>query len=168
MALQARTLRRRLLVPFILLTVLGGLLVGVLASGTREPAIPLGASASIGGGLARINGVIPLEVDGWVPNDGAPLAGSPADGMHRVRILLELTALEPAGITIHAADYSILGIGAGKPKPVWSSPVSATVKQGQTIDVTLVFELPDKAIALTLQGPDGAGLSLGPGHHRGG
>ena len=84
-----------MLVPALLLVLVGGLVASVLLAPPRKPPAPLGASASVNGGLARINGVIPSEVDGQLPAAAsAVLVNPPAEGLHRVRILLELTALE--------------------------------------------------------------------------
>lgn len=164
------TLRRaRILVPAILLVLVGGLVASVLMAPTRKPPAVLGASASLNGGLARINGVIPVEADAWTPADpSAALAKPPGEGLHRVRVLLELTALQPGGLSYDPADYSVSGLGTGMWKALWFSPGPATARQGESINATLVFELPDRAIDLILGMPGGAGLSLGAGHHRGG
>ena len=135
----------------------------------RKPPALLGASATVSGGLARINGVIPTDVDGWTPTlTSAALANPPAEGLHRVRVLLELTALQQGGLSYDPSNYSVSGLGTGMWKAVWFSPGSAIARQGESISATLVFELPDRAIDLTLELPGGPGLSLGPGHHRGG
>ncbi|MEC5179640.1 hypothetical protein [Arthrobacter sp. CG_A4] len=129
----------------------------------------LGASASLNGGLARINGVLPSDVDGWTPAAAAAaLATPPGEGLHRVRVLLELTALQQGGLSYDPSEYSVSGLGAGKWKAIWASPAPAVARQGESINATLVFELPDRAIELTLELPGGPGLSLGAGHHRGG
>ncbi|WP_241979908.1 hypothetical protein [Cryobacterium glaciale] len=122
----------------------------------------------VDGGVARINGVIPLEIDGWLPTRPAPeLSGAAQPGTHRVRVLVELTALEPQGVEFVAADYSIEGLGVTVPAVLWSSPTRQAVGQGETILATLVFEIPNKAIALVLEINQNARLSLGVEHHVG-
>lgn len=160
--------RARILVPAILLVLAGSLVASVLLAPPGKPPAPLGASASINGGLARINGVIPSDADGWMPPDASTLlANPPGEGLHRVRVLLELTALEQAGLSYDPSGYSVSGLGAGTWKVLWFYPVPAVATQGESINATLVFELPDRAIDLTLELPGGPGLSLGAGHHRG-
>jgi hypothetical protein len=175
--------RIRFLIPVILLVLVGVVVAWVLLSAPRTPPTLLGASSPVDGGLARIQGVIPTEVDGWVPPpssavgsavgsgvdsgvDPGVLAGPAGEGVHRVRILVELTAMEADGLVFDPSEYAVSALGEGTWEPVWFSPAPATAVQGQTIDATLVFELPDRAIDLTLDLPGGPGLSLGEGHHR--
>ena len=161
--------RAKILVPVILLGLVAALVASVVMAAPRKPPVPLGASAAVTGGLARISGVVPVETDGGLSTAASGLpANPPAEGLHRVRLLVELTALEKAGLAYDPADYSVSGLGTGTWKALWSSPGPADVPQGQSINATLVFELPDKAIDLTLELPGGPGLSLGAGHHRGG
>ncbi|NHW49262.1 hypothetical protein HAV21_20600 [Paenarthrobacter sp. MSM-2-10-13] len=126
---------------------------------------PLGASSLYPGGMARISAIAPLENDGWLPPErGEALYQEPAIGTHRVRLLVELTALEPGGLEFTSPDFTVTGIGSRNVQPLWSS-VDSTIGQGKTLEATLVFELPDQAIALVLEGPDGTRLSLGQAHH---
>ncbi|MCU1510446.1 MAG: hypothetical protein JWO34_286 [Arthrobacter sp.] len=169
MSRSATLQRTKILVPAILLALVGAIVAGLLMSTPRKPPAPLGASASVTGGVARINGVIPTDVDGWTPAAASPeLDTPPGEGLHRVRVLLELTALEQAGLSFDPTDYSVSGLGAGKWKALWFSPPPPVAAKGESIDATLVFELPDRAIDLTLELPGGQELSLGAGHHRGG
>ncbi len=169
MAPSALATRTRILVPAVLLALVAALLAIVLASPPRTPPVPLGASAALNGGLARIHGVIPTEADGWAPpTPAAALAVPPGEGVHRVRVLLELTAIEEGGLSFDPSDYSVSALGEGTWRVVWFSPAPAVARQGESIDAVLVFELPDRAIDLTLDLPGGSGLSLGTGHHRGG
>jgi hypothetical protein len=154
-------------IPVVLLVLVGTVLASVLMAAPRTPPALLGASATVDGGLARIQGVIPTEVDGWAPPPSVVLADPVSDGAHRVRILLELTAMEEDGLSFDPSRYAVSALGDGTWEPVWFSPAPATARQGQTIDAVLVFELPDRAIDLTLELPGGPGLSLGEGHHRG-
>lgn len=161
--------RTRLLVPVLLLAVMIGVAVGALTAPARTPPVLLGASADVDGGLARIQGVIPLEVDGWMPSTPAPaLSAPPGEELHRVRILLELTAMEEEGLVFDPSRYTVSALGSNSWEAVWSSPAPSKARQGETVDAVLVFELPDRAIDLTLEIPGGPGLALGPGHHRGG
>lgn len=161
--------RPKVLVPAILLALAAALVASVLMAAPRTPPALLGASASLDGGLARIHGVIPVEADGWLPpTPSAALATPPGEELHRVRILLELTAMEQGGLSFNPSEYAVSALGTGTWKPVWFSPAPAVARQGESINATLVFELPDRAIDLTLELPGGPGLSLGPGHHRGG
>jgi hypothetical protein len=97
----------------------------------------------------------------------AALANPAGEGLHRVRVLLELTALEKGGLSFDPSAYSISGLGTGTWKAIWSSSLPPTAAQGESINATVVFELPDRAIDLTLKLPGGQELSLGAGHHRG-
>lgn len=166
---RSATLRRsKVLVPATLLALVGVIIAGLLMTPPRKPPAPLGASAGVTGGVARINGVIPTEVDGWLPAPASAAFASPAgEGLHRVRVLLELTALEQGGLSFDPSAYSISGLGTGTWRPVWVSPPPPPAAQGESINATLVFELPDRAIDLTLELPGGEELSLGAGHHRG-
>jgi hypothetical protein len=169
MATKALAKRTKILVPAILLAVVGILIASILTAAPRKPPAMLGASARLDGGLARIHGVIPLEADGWMPpTPSTALAAPPGDEMHRVRIFLELTATEKDGLSFDPSRYAVSALGAGEWKTVWVSPAPAEAHQGESINATLVFELPDRAIDLTLELPGGPGLSLGAGHHRGG
>ena len=169
MASRSLWTRKILVVPAILLALVAALLISIATAAPRTPPAMLGASAELDGGLARIHGVIPLETDGWTPPAPAPaLAGAPAAEFHRVRILVELTALEEDGISYDPTRYTVSSFGTGAWMPVWFSPAPATARQGESINATLVYELPDKAIDLALELPGGPGLSLGAGHHRGG
>jgi hypothetical protein len=152
-----------------LLALVGAIVASLLMSTPRKPPAPLGASASVTGGVARINGVIPTDVDGWMPAAAsAALVNPPGEGLHRVRILLELTALEQSGLSFDPSNYSVSGLGAGKWKALWSSAPRPAAAQGESINATLVYELPDRAVDLTLELPGGQELSLGAGHHQGG
>ena len=167
MASTALFKRIKILVPVVLLALAGTLVASVLMTAPRKPPALLGASASVNGGLARIHGVIPTEADGWMPPmPGASLASPPGEGLHRVRILLELTALEQTGLSFNPSEYEVSAVGTGTWKAIWSSSAPATARQGESINAMLVFELPDRAIDLTLELPGGSGLSLGAGHHR--
>lgn len=159
--------RMKFLVPTVLLALVGALLISILTAPPRVPPAMLGASANLDGGLARIHGVIPIEADGWTPPaPAAALAAGPGGELHRVRILVELTALEPEGMSFNPSQYAVSSLGAGTWRPVWFSPAPAMAHQGESISATLVYELPDRAIDLTLELPGGPGLSLGAGHHR--
>lgn len=158
--------RFQLLIPLLLITSLAAGLLFVFTSGKEEPATMLGAAGSVNGGLARINGIIPTETDGWTPPAPTPELDAPVtEGAHRVRVLLELTALEEQGVSFTAEDYVIDGLGTGRPGVLWSSPTEEDAAQGGTIKATLVFEIPNEALALVLEGPDGLRLSLGTEHH---
>lgn len=110
-----------------------------------------------------------MEADGWLPpTPSAVFASQPGGEVHRVRILVEFTAMEKGGLSFDPSTYAISALGTGTWKPIWFSPAPATARQGESINATLVFELPDRAIDLTLEVPGGPGLALGPGHHRGG
>lgn len=159
--------RHRILVPAVLVAgMLGGAAWLLTNSVEEEPPVLLGASDSVDGGIARINGILPLESDGWEPPvNGAALETAVPDGAHRVRVLLELTALEPDGISFRASNYFIDGLGTGEPRVIWASPSSRAAQQGESIDATLVFEIPNQALALVLSDGGETRLSLGTEHH---
>lgn len=163
------TSRRRRWISLALVVValiLLGAGVAVVATPDQDPGTPLGAVAQLPGGMARINGVIPLENDGWVPPEPvASLTEEPAEGRHRVRIVLEVTALEGDGIAFAASDYSINGLGSGSAELVWADPSAVQLQQGDTVNANLVYEIPNQSIALSLEGQDGVRLALGKGHH---
>lgn len=161
--------RGKVLVPAVLLALAGTLAAGAWLAAPRVPPALLGASAGLDGGLARIEGVIPVEADGWVPPAAsAALADPPREELHRVRVLLEVTATEPDGLSFDPSAYRVSALGTEKWKAVWFSPGPAVARQGESINATLVFELPDRAVDLILELPGGPGLALGAGHHRGG
>lgn len=167
MAPTALLKRAKFLVPAALLALVAAMLISILTAEPRTPPAMLGASGTLDGGLARINGVIPVEVDGWAPpTPSGALTAAPAGETHRVRILLELTALDKDGLSFDLSRYAVSSLGSGTWNPVWVSPDPARVRQGESINATLVYELPDRAIDLTLELPGGPGLSLGAGHHR--
>lgn len=159
-----RAARRRWLVPAAFLLGLTGIL-GVAVLGQDEaPSAPLGAVAPVPGGLARINGVLPVE-DG----DGPAAQDEPAEGgTHRVRVLLELTALEAEGVDFDAADWTVNRLGGGESEAVRASVQERSIGQGEVLQAELLFEVPDRALELTLEGPERARLSLGADHHHGG
>lgn len=157
---------RSLLALALLVLIALGVAVFVDAAAKSEPIAPLGAATDIPGGVARINGVIPLERDGWLPTDPAAVLTDPVPaGSHLVRVELELTALDAEGVTFSADDYSILGLRSERLHVLWTSPAAAAVPQGEVLSTTLVFQIPDRAIALTLEGEHGGRLSLGAEHH---
>lgn len=157
-----------MLFPVALLAMIGLALAYSFLTARPEPSVPLGASASIPGGMASIGEIMPVEDDGWEPegNDDA-LDGAPATGSHRVRLVVRITALEPGGVQLDTRDFSISGLGSEHFRPVWESPPVADLEQGQSIGATLIFEVPDRAVALVLEGPGNSRLSLGLSHHSG-
>ncbi|WP_104083894.1 hypothetical protein [Cryobacterium sp. Y11] len=161
--------RRRLQVPLIGLGALflTAAVIVIAVPEVQAEGTLLGASGTVSGGIARINGVIPLESDGWLPEEPATvLTESAADGTHRVRIILELTALEAEGLEYSANDFTITGWGSVKSRLLWADPESALIAQGEVITTTQVFEIPNQAIDLIL-GTDAARFALGTGHHTG-
>ena len=160
--------RRLLLLPIAFLGIIGLALAYLFLTARPEPSVPLGASAAIPGGMASIGEIMPVEDDGWEPDDNDDaLDGAPAAGSHRVRLLVRITALEPGGVPLDARDFSISGLGGVHFRPLWASPPAASLAQGQSIGATLIFEVPDRAIALVLDGPGNSRLSLGLSHHTG-
>ncbi|WP_230117163.1 hypothetical protein [Arthrobacter sp. Bi83] len=163
-----RRRRRMMLIPLALIAALALFFGYVFLSAKPEPSVPLGASAAVPGGMARVNGVVPLEKDGWLPPEHVQaLEEGASAGTHRVRVLVQFTALEGAGITLDSSQYVVTGLGGSDVKPLWTSNPRAEVRQGDSLNATMVFELPDKSIALVLKGPGGTRLSLGLSHHTG-
>lgn len=157
-----------MLIPVAMLAVIGLALAYLFLTAQPEPSVPLGASASIPGGMASIGEIVPVEDDGWEPEDNDDaLDGVPAEGSHRVRLLVRITALEPGGVQLDARDFSISGLGREQFRPIWESPSVADLKQGESVGATLIFEVPDQAVALVLEGPGDSRLSLGLSHHTG-
>ena len=158
---------RRWVVPAIFLVAL----LAVLGRGgfTQEaPSTMLGASGYVPGGLARINGVLPYAQVAPRQSEVPPeLTGPVAPGSHRVQVLLELTAMEPESLEFDAEDYLVERLGGGQSPVVWNSIRHASLKQGETLVAELVFELPDQAVELILEGAGDARLSLGAEHHSG-
>ncbi|MDZ4089775.1 MAG: hypothetical protein U1D68_01015 [Arthrobacter sp.] len=160
--------RRLMLLPIALLGVIGLALAYLFLTARPEPSVPLGASASVPGGMASIGEIMPVENDGWEPDDNDDaLDGAPSPGSHRVRLLVRITALEPGGVRLSSRDFSISGLGGERFRPVWESPSIADLEQGESLGATLIFEVPDKAVALVLEGPGTSRLSLGLSHHTG-
>lgn len=169
-AATGRTVTRRrrklLLIPLSLLCALGLVLGYLFLTAKPEASTPLGASAVIPGGTARVNGIIPLEKDGWLPPERVQvLDEGPSAGTHRVRILVQFTALEGEGVAVDASQFTVTGLGASSLHPLWTSPGKTQLPQGNSVDATMVFELPNQAIALVLEGPGNTRLSLGLSHH---
>lgn len=157
-----------MLIPAALLGIIGLALAYVFLTARPEPSVPLGASASIPGGMASIGEIMPVEDDGWEPEDNDDaLDGAPAEGSHRVRLLVRITALEPDGVQLDTRAFRISGLGGELFRPLWESPPAADLKQGESVGATLIFEVPDKAVALVLDGPGNSRLSLGLSHHTG-
>ncbi|WP_233198340.1 MULTISPECIES: hypothetical protein [unclassified Cryobacterium] len=156
--------RHKILIPLAIVWLMMATLAGVLLLTGAKPSTPFGDTAAVPGGLARISAIIPLETDGWVPPTDADLLSGPVQpGAHRVRILLELAETDAAGLVFRATDYSLSGLGA-RSTALW---VDTTERAGASVQATLVFEIPNQAIALVLEGPQAAHLSLGTGHHTG-
>ena len=161
-----RKRRRRVLIPIAMLCLIGLALTYLFLAAPPESSVPLGASASIPGGMASIGEIVPVEDDGWEPDDNDDaLDGAPAEGSHRVRLLVQITALEPDGLRLDTGDFSISGLGREQFRPLWQSPSVADLDQGASVGATLIFEVPDRAVALVLDGPGGSRLSLGLSHH---
>ena len=160
--------RRFVLIPVALLGIIALALAYLFLTARPEPGVPLGASAAIPGGMASIGGIMPVEDDGWEPDDNDDaLDGAPAQGSHRVRLLVRITALEPGGVRLNAQDFSISGLGRERFQPLWASIPRADLAQGESVGATLIFEVPDRAVALVLDGPGNSRLSLGLAHHTG-
>ena len=156
--------RHKILIPLAIVWLMMATLAGVLLLTGAKSSTPFGDTAAVPGGLARISAIIPLETDGWVPPTHANLLSGPVQpGAHRVRILLELAETDAAGLVFRATDYSLSGLGA-RSTALW---VDTTEPAGASVQATLVFEIPNQAIALVLEGPQAARLSLGTGHHTG-
>lgn len=158
-----------MVVPLVVWAVLSiGLGYLFLTSSEPEPSAPMGASAPVPGGMASITGVTPLESDGWQPSEpAAVLATRPGQGAHRVRVQVQFTALDASGLRYDPAHYFVDGLGSGQPEALWSSPRARDLDQGESMTATMIFELPDKAIALVLENDAGSRLSLGSDHHQG-
>ncbi|MFE4545276.1 hypothetical protein [Arthrobacter sp. NPDC056727] len=161
-----RRRRKLLLIPLSLLCAMGLVLGYLFLTAKPEASTPLGASAVIPGGTARVNGIIPLEKDGWLPPERVQVLDEGASaGTHRVRILVQFTALEGDGIGLDTSQFTVTGLGANSIRPLWTSPGKTQLRRGESADATMVFELPNKAVALVLEGPGNTRLSLGLSHH---
>ncbi len=157
-----------MLIPAALLCAIAIALTYLFLTFRPEPSVPLGAVATIPGGMASIGGIVPLENDNWEPaEDDDVFSTSPPEGSHRVRIVVNVTSLEADRMQLNAGDFTVSGLGSAEVRPLWSSPVAAELRQGESVAANLVFEVPDKAIALVLEGPGQARLSLGLAHHNG-
>jgi hypothetical protein len=155
------------IVPVAVLAAAGAGLGAVrLLNPPEVPATPLGAVASLDGGLARIHGIIPLESSSWTPPAPVPTLDSPiADGGHRVRVIMELTAIQASGVRFKSVEFSVEEIAGFRADPLWVSQDSGDVHLGENLQVTFIFEIPDKAIQLVLKGPGRLRLGLGTAHH---
>ncbi len=166
---RAKTGRRTIVIPLTLVAVLAVAFGYLFLTAEVKTSAPLGASAEVEGGVASITGVIPLESDGWQPpSPVTALQKDPQEGAHRVRIQVQFTALEKTGLPLDPGGFFVDGLGSGKPGPLWTSSSSTTLAQGESVNSTMVFELPDKAIALVLEDAAGSRLSLGVEHHTAG
>ena len=157
-----------MVIPLALVCALALVLGYLFLNAKPEASVPLGASATLPGGTARINGIVPLEDDGWLPPEHVQvLEEGPSAGTHRVRVLVRFTALEAGGIPLDTSGFVVSGLGGSDLRPLWVSPSKAEIRQGESLDATMVFELPNKAIALVLKGADGIRLSIGVSHQTG-
>ena len=155
-----------MLVPVGLHVAIGLALGYLFLTAPPLPSTPLGATSLYPGGMAQISAIAPLENDGWLPPErGEALNEAPAAGSHRVRLLVQLTALEESGLSFNSSDFVVTGLGSAEVRPIWASVETAQLVRGEALDATLVFELPDQAIALVLEGPQDTRLSLGLAHH---
>lgn len=159
---------RALLIPLALLSAIGLTLSFLFLTAKPAPSVPLGASAFVPGGMASISEIVLLEADGWQPGgSGATLPGAPPGGSHRVRLVVRLTALDSAGVRLDAGSFTVTGLGSLKAQPIWSSAPDIALQQGESHGITLIFDVPDRAVALVLEGPGGSRLSMGLAHHSG-
>ena len=67
-----------------------------------------------------------------------------------------------------ADDYVVERLGGRTSQVVWASPSEAPLARNETVQAELVFEVPDKALELTLAGAGDVRLSMGTEHHSGG
>jgi len=160
--------RRLIVIPLILLGLLAAGLGYLFTTAEAKPSTQLGAPAEVPGGIALVTGIVPVESDGWEPPSPAASLRPPVQqGAHRVRVQVQFTAMDPQGLALDPAAFVVDGLGSGRPQPLWTSPQSRLLAQGESVEATMVFELPDKAVALVLEGPGGGRLSLGKSHHSG-
>ncbi len=158
-----------MIIPLSILCLLGICLGLLVFASPGKPSTQLGASAEVPGGLASISGVIPLEKDNWRPPASADAMDvAPMEGAHRVRIVVQFTALDPDGMSIDSSGFVVDGLGTGEPRPLWAETTEEKIDQGEFAVATLVFELPDRAVELVLENDSGYRLSLGTTHHTGG
>ncbi|MFJ6416789.1 hypothetical protein [Paeniglutamicibacter sp. NPDC091659] len=161
--------RRFIIIPLAFLCILAIGFGYLLTTVKTKPSVQLGAPAEVPGGIAMITGIVPVELDGWQPpSPVAVLQQGVQEGAHRVRIEVQFTAMDAAGLQLDPAGFVVDGLGSGRPGPLWSSPETTLVGEGESVSATMVFELPDKAIALVLEDSTGSRLSLGKEHHSGG
>jgi hypothetical protein len=166
--LVPRRRRRLMVIPLILVCLLAAGLGYLFTTAETKPSTQLGAPAEVPGGIALITGIVPVESDGWEPPSPAASLQQPVQqGAHRVRVQVRFTAMDPQGLALDPAAFVVDGLGSGRPHPLWTSPQSRVLKQGESVEATMVFELPDKAVALVLEGPGRGRLSLGKSHHSG-
>lgn len=165
-----RRKRRRWMMPALFLLVVLMVLGRGVFGGEERTSTMLGASGSVPGGLARLNGVMPYSEYVALERREVPaeLEGDVPSGAHQVIVLLEVTAMEPAGVEFEADDYAVDRLGGRRSPVVWASPSEASLAQGESMQAELVFEVPDKALELTLEGPGDVRLSMGTDHHSGG
>lgn len=160
--------RRLVIIPLILVGLLAAGLGYLFTTAETKPSTQLGAPAEVPGGMALITGIVPVESDGWEPPAPAASLQQPVpEGAHRVRVQVQFMAMDPQGLRLDPAAFVVDGLGSGRPQPLWTSPQSRVLARGETAEATMVFELPDKAVALVLEGPGGGRLSLGKSHHSG-
>ena len=165
-----RRSRRRWMLPALFLLALLLVLGRSLLSAEDEPSTMLGASGTVPGGLARLHGVMPYTEFAALEGREIPaeLAGDIPRGAHQVVVLLELTAMDRDGLEFTAEDYAVDRLGGRRAPVVWASSSGASLAQGETMQAELVFEVPDKALELTLEGAGDVRLSMGTDHHSGG
>ena len=125
-----------------------------------ESVAEVGEQAAIPGGTIQVD-----EIEHVEPAElGAPLP----DGSHAVQVSLTVTADPAAPTIVSADDFTIEGTGVLAPIHASRAvPADATVPQGRSVPMVLVFAVPDASSELIMTGPGGALMTAEHDDHPG-
>ncbi len=82
-----------------------------------------------------------------------------------MRVIMEVTAIDAGGVRFRPSEFTVEEITGFGADPLWASTAAGQVPQGESWQVTFVFEIPNKSIQLVLKGPQQIRMSLGTNHH---
>ncbi len=85
-----------------------------------------------------------------------------------MRVIVEMTAIDAGGVRFNASEFTIEEFAGFSADPLWASTPGGQIPQGQSQQVTFVFEIPNKSIQLVLTGPQRIRMGLGSDHHSNG
>jgi hypothetical protein len=121
---------------------------------------PQGVPVSVSDGTVTVE-----AVEHAFPDElGSPLP----TGTHAVAVTLSLTADADSTLEVNPSQYRVDGTGVpALIEPSRATPQSATIPGGSTVEMTLVYAVPDESTDLSLDLPDGQRISAEHDDHPG-